>query len=169
MEVRALPFSGSLTFAQPYIFAMPTFLRRFLYLTFLILSGLTALSGYSQTETGQSRQRQEKQLDRRPVQTRSAQTRYQARQSVPPKVYEVLRYVRANRRPPDGYVGGRRFGNYENHLPRRDLSGEEIRYQEWDVNPKVSGRNRGAERLVTGSDGRAWFTQDHYNSFVEVK
>ncbi|WP_266369282.1 ribonuclease domain-containing protein [Tellurirhabdus rosea] len=143
---------------------MPTFLRRFLYLTFLILSGLTALSGYSQTETGQSRQRQEKQLDRRPV-----QTRYQARQSVPPKVYEVLRYVRANRRPPDGYVGGRRFGNYENHLPRRDLSGEEIRYQEWDVNPKVSGRNRGAERLVTGSDGRAWFTQDHYNSFVEVK
>jgi guanyl-specific ribonuclease Sa len=34
---------------------------------------------------------------------------------------------------------------------------------------KAEGRNRGAERLVTGSDGRAWYTGDHYRTFTEVK
>ncbi|GAA4456561.1 hypothetical protein GCM10023189_26020 [Nibrella saemangeumensis] len=106
----------------------------------------------------------------RPNQTRREQSKYQDRQgNIPAKVYEVLRYVRTNNRAPEGYVGGRRFGNFENHLPRLDVSGRRINYQEWDVNPKREGRNRGAERLVTGSDGRAWYTRDHYNSFVEVK
>ncbi|HEY0111219.1 MAG TPA: ribonuclease domain-containing protein, partial [Fibrella sp.] len=80
-----------------------------------------------------------------------------------------LAYVRANNRAMDGYVGGRRFGNFENHLPRSSTDGKPIRYQEWDVNPKIQGRNRGTQRLITGSDGRAWYTNDHYNSFVEVK
>lgn len=87
----------------------------------------------------------------------------------PQKVYDVLAYVRQNGRAMDGYVGGRRFGNFEGHLPRQDLSGRRIDYQEWDVNPKVKGQNRGTERLVTGSDGRAWYTNDHYNTFTEIK
>lgn len=89
--------------------------------------------------------------------------------NIPAKVYTLLAYIRANGRAPEGYVGGRRFGNFENHLPRQNPDGESIRYQEWDVNPKVQGQNRGAERLVTGSDGRAYYTNDHYNSFTEVK
>jgi ribonuclease T1 len=89
--------------------------------------------------------------------------------NIPAKVFEVLAYVRQNKGPMDGYVGGRRFGNFENHLPRQDASGQRIDYQEWDVNPKLKGRNRGTERLITGSDGRAWFTSDHYNTFTEVK
>ncbi|WP_375443306.1 ribonuclease domain-containing protein [uncultured Fibrella sp.] len=88
---------------------------------------------------------------------------------IPQKVYDVLTYVRANKRAMDGYVGGRRFGNFENHLPRSDTGGKPIQYQEWDVNPKVQGRNRGTERLIIGSDNRAWYTNDHYNTFVEVK
>lgn len=88
---------------------------------------------------------------------------------IPKKVYEVLAYIRANDRAPEGYVGGRRFGNYEHNLPEKDNTGRKINYQEWDVNPKQQGRNRGAERLVTGSDGKAWFTANHYNSFVEVR
>ena len=88
---------------------------------------------------------------------------------IPPNVLDVLAYVRANGRPIAGYVGGRRFGNFEHHLPRSDADGRSIQYQEWDVNPRVRGRNRGTERLVTGSDGRAWYTRDHYNSFVEIK
>jgi len=99
---------------------------------------------------------------------KSTGTRAQSGQ-IPQKVYDVLAYVRANKRAMDGYVGGRRFGNFENHLPRSDTDGKPIQYQEWDVNPKVKGRNRGTERLVTGSDGRAWFTNDHYNTFTEVK
>ena len=31
-------------------------------------------------------------------------------------------------------------------LPRRDKRGKSIKYQEWDVNPKIQGKNRGAER-----------------------
>ena len=88
--------------------------------------------------------------------------------TIPAKVYDVLNYVRQNRQPKNGYVGGRRFGNFENHLPRQDVSGRRIDYQEWDVNPKQRGINRGTERLITGSDGRAWFTVDHYNTFTEV-
>jgi ribonuclease T1 len=90
-------------------------------------------------------------------------------QKIPVKVYRVLEHIRANNAPMDGYVGGRRFGNYEKRLPQKDGFNKRINYQEWDVNPKKQGRNRGAERLVTGSDGRAWYTNDHYDTFVEVK
>lgn len=88
---------------------------------------------------------------------------------IPKKVYDVLAYVRANGRAMDGYVGGRRFGNFENHLPRSSTDGKPVNYQEWDVNPKVAGQNRGTERLITGSDNHAWYTNDHYNTFTEVK
>jgi guanyl-specific ribonuclease Sa len=88
---------------------------------------------------------------------------------VPSKVRGVLAHVRQHGRAPDGYVGGRTFGNYENHLPKQDGLGKRICYQEWDVNPKIRGQNRGAERLITGSDNRAYYTRDHYNSFIEIK
>jgi guanyl-specific ribonuclease Sa len=100
---------------------------------------------------------------------RAPAVRTSAQGTIPPKVREVLAYVRKHDRAPAGYVGGRKFGNYENHLPKITPQGQRIQYQEWDVNPKKENQNRGAERLVTGSDGRAWYTRDHYNSFVEVK
>lgn len=99
----------------------------------------------------------------------SSQPRVSSSGNIPQKALDVLAYVRQNKGPMDGYVGGRRFGNFENHLPRQDATGRQIDYQEWDVNPKLKGRNRGTERLITGSDGRAWFTNDHYNTFTEVK
>jgi ribonuclease T1 len=89
--------------------------------------------------------------------------------NVPTKALKVLKYVRENGVAMEGYVGGRKFGNYENLLPKKDASGRKINYQEWDVNPKIQGKNRGAERLVTGSDGKAYYTDDHYGSFVEVR
>ncbi len=89
--------------------------------------------------------------------------------SVPQKVIQVLGFIRAKNKPPIGYEGGRRFGNYEKLLPERDAAGNVINYREWDVNPKTEGKNRGTQRLVTGSDGRAWYTGDHYNSFTEIK
>lgn len=88
---------------------------------------------------------------------------------IPKKVYTVLNYIRQNGTAPAGYVGGRTFQNRERKLPLRDAKNKKIDYQEWDVNPQVRGQNRGAERLVTGSDTRAWYTKDHYQSFVEVK
>ncbi len=88
---------------------------------------------------------------------------------VPTKALKVLKYARENGVAMDGYVGGRRFGNFENLLPKKDASGKRINYQEWDVNPKIQGKNRGTERLITGSDGKAYYTNDHYRSFVKVK
>ncbi|MEA5458611.1 ribonuclease domain-containing protein [Arcicella sp. LKC2W] len=89
--------------------------------------------------------------------------------NAPEKALKVLKYVRENGVAIDGYVGGRKFGNYEGLLPKNDASGKRINYQEWDVNPKVNGKNRGTERLITGSDGKAYYTNDHYRSFVEVR
>lgn len=89
--------------------------------------------------------------------------------NIPQKVYTVLKYIREHNDAPDGYVGGRIFQNREGQLDKKDASGKKIVYQEWDVNPKKRGVNRGAERLVTGSDNRAWYTSDHYKTFQEVK
>lgn len=54
-------------------------------------------------------------------------------------------------------------------LPAADASGKPIIYQEWDVNPKQPGRSRDAERIVTGSDGSAWYTGDHYKTFTRMR
>ncbi len=88
---------------------------------------------------------------------------------IPQKVYDVLNYIRANHRPMEGYVGGRVFTNREKIVPDVGAQGKPIQYQEWDVNPKIQGQNRGTERILTGSDGRAWYTNDHYQTFTEIK
>jgi ribonuclease T1 len=91
-----------------------------------------------------------------------------AQAAIPPYVRETLGYIRQHGYAPPGFVGGRVFGNYEGALPRYNARRKRIEYREWDVRPRAEGLNRGAERLVTGSDGRAWYTADHYRSFAEV-
>ncbi len=44
-----------------------------------------------------------------------------------------------------------------------------ITYKEYDVNPYQKGVNRGAERLVRGSDGRSYYTNDHYETFTLIE
>ena len=65
------------------------------------------------------------------------------------------------------YAGGRTFNNGAqpdgNKLPY--LAGQT--YQEWDIIPCVAGQNRGAERIITSSDGKGYYTNDHYNNFTE--
>jgi ribonuclease T1 len=89
--------------------------------------------------------------------------------NIPEYVVQTLEYVETYQKAPEGFVGGRTFENRERRLPQNGLDGHRIRYREWDVHPKVPGKNRGAERLVTGSDKSAWFTSDHYNSFTQLK
>ena len=88
---------------------------------------------------------------------------------VPAKVGKVLAHIDKNDEAPEGYQGGRNFGNFERLLPRTDKRGRQVRYREWDVNPLRPGVNRGAERLVTGSDGSAYYTADHYDSFTRIR
>ncbi len=90
-------------------------------------------------------------------------------EGVPEKVARVLEYIDKNGKAPQGYVGGRTFGNRERRLPQRDRDGKPIRYREWDVNPKVRGKNRGPQRLLTGSDGSAHYTADHYKTFIKIR
>lgn len=88
---------------------------------------------------------------------------------VPEKAMKVLAYVDKNGEAMDGYEGGRNFGNFEKRLPQNDEKGRRIKYREWDVNPLRPGVNRGAERLVTGSDGSAHYTDDHYDTFKKIR
>jgi len=89
--------------------------------------------------------------------------------AIPAHARETLAYIRQHGYAPPGYIGGRVFGNYEGLLPRYDPRRKRIEYREWDVHPKAEGRTRGAERLVTGNDGRVWYSADHYRSFLEMK
>jgi guanyl-specific ribonuclease Sa len=92
---------------------------------------------------------------------------------VPDKVETVLKHIDEHHAAPNGYEGGREFHNAgrngEESLPKRDAHDRPIKYQEWDVNLKVAGVNRGAERLVTGSDGSAYYTSDHYRTFTKIR
>ena len=88
---------------------------------------------------------------------------------IPAKVYRVLAYIQQNNAPMNGYIGGRNFGNFERRLPQKGSDGRKLKFQEWDVNPKKNGKNRGVERLITASNGQAWFTNDHYATFTEIK
>ena len=81
----------------------------------------------------------------------------------------VLEYVDKNGEAMSGYEGGRTFGNFEKRLPQTDDKGRRVKYREWDVNPLRPGVNRGAERLVTGSDGSAHYTDDHYSTFKKIR
>ncbi|MEU4342576.1 ribonuclease domain-containing protein [Nocardia sp. NPDC023852] len=92
---------------------------------------------------------------------------------VPDRAYTTLREIDAGRWPDSanspGTKGGERWMNRGGDLPASDASGKPITYQEWDVNPKQPGRSRDAERIVTGSDGSAWYTGDHYKSFTRMR
>lgn len=89
---------------------------------------------------------------------------------IPSYVLQVLDHIQKNNSSPKGYVGGRRFENREKLLPINDhATGKKIQYREWDVHPKHKGKNRGAERLVTGSNGFAYYTSDHYKTFLKIK
>ena len=87
----------------------------------------------------------------------------------PQNAYDVLARVDDKKAPFPGYKGGRPFANDGRQgttiLPR----GNGETYQEWDVHPNIKGVDRGGERLVTGSDGSAWYTNDHYESFFRIR
>ncbi len=89
------------------------------------------------------------------------------------KALYVLSVVDSTGSAPAGYVGGRQFMNDTRGgtttLPRQDTSGRVITYHEYDVNPHVSGVNRGPQRLVIGSDGSAWTTADHYVTWDRLR
>lgn len=93
--------------------------------------------------------------------------------SIPRYARDVADEVQATGRAPRGYKGSEVFANDgragSEILPRIDASGKPIEYQAWDVRPYSKGVNRGAERVVTGSDGSVYYTSDHYQTFTRIR
>jgi len=87
-----------------------------------------------------------------------------ADRTAPTKAYDLLSQLRKRDGAPlPGYVGGREFQNRERRLPRG-------RYREYDVNPKLPGKSRDAERLVIEQrTGKAYYTGDHYRTFIPLE
>jgi guanyl-specific ribonuclease Sa len=95
-----------------------------------------------------------------------------ANTDVPQRAWATLARIDAGTWPPDdgsGTDGGTQWYDRDGTLPRTDAGGNQIRYQEWDVNERVPGHHRDAERIVTGSDGSAWYTADHYQTFTRMR
>ncbi|NDZ95022.1 hypothetical protein G3I13_07520 [Streptomyces sp. SID6673] len=103
----------------------------------------------------------------------SGQSSSAAPGAVPAHVLHTLALIDAGTWPEaadaPGTRGGDIFRNSEGNLPETDGRGRQITYREWDVNPKQPGQSRDAERIVTGSDGSAWYTADHYRTFVKIR
>ncbi len=65
------------------------------------------------------------------------------------------------------YIGGDVFENKIGDLPNVDSEGAQVIYHEYDRYPYTPGDPRGAERIVIGTDGTRYFTDDHYKTFTK--
>ena len=63
---------------------------------------------------------------------------------------------------PGKSIGGDFFGNYEGSLPEQ----KGRTWKECDID--TNGGHRGAKRIVFSSDGLIYYTQDHYDTFVQL-
>jgi RHS repeat-associated protein len=92
----------------------------------------------------------------------------------PQRVRDTLTRIKQNNGlSPSGYKGGRTFKNDGRGggqtLPKTDSSGRPVTYKEYDVNLHTPGVNRGGERIVRGSDGSSYYTNDHYKTFTKIE
>jgi ribonuclease T1 len=81
---------------------------------------------------------------------------------VPNYAINTLIYIRNYGTGQTGFVWGRYFSNYQKVLPKW------VAYTEWDVKKYKKWVNRGPERLVT-SIQHAYYTSDHYKTFVQIQ
>ncbi len=137
----------------------------FIFLLFALACGQRETANFEKKQSTENQSAHQKSDTEKPTKPASGK-----KSSVAPDyVFEVLEIVKSTGEAPEGYVGGRNFQNREKNLPQKNGSGKKIFYREWDVFPKTKGKNRGAERLVTGDDGSAWYTKNHYKSFVRIE
>lgn len=61
---------------------------------------------------------------------------------------------------PGKSIGGDRFGNYEGILP-------DGKYKECDIDTR-GRKSRGAKRIVFDDKGNIYYTDDHYESFIQL-
>ncbi|MFJ8208240.1 ribonuclease domain-containing protein [Streptomyces sp. NPDC096033] len=101
-----------------------------------------------------------------------AQPATSLRAAVPDRAWETLKLIDAGEWPPDdgsGTLGGATWPNRDAALPSTDSAGAPIDYRQWDVNRKQPGKARDAERIVTGSNGTAWYSADNGRTFEQMR
>ena len=81
---------------------------------------------------------------------------------------QILSQIRANQDQPLNGYSTKPFMNREGILDLTDTNGNTITYIEHDVFPHNPPNSRGAERIILGSDGRAYYTGDHYQTFQQI-
>lgn len=98
---------------------------------------------------------------------------------IPKNVRDTLEQIDAGKWPgaanAPGTKGGGKFDNdppepgQPRPLPTTEPSGKPIIYSEWDANPRDPELKRDEERIITGTDGSAWYTTDHYHTFHRIR
>lgn len=83
--------------------------------------------------------------------------------NLPPEVRQTLALIRQG--GPFPYArDGTEFHNREKRLPPKPPA----YYREYTV-PTPGARDRGARRIVMGAQGEAYYTADHYRSFMRIR
>ncbi len=68
---------------------------------------------------------------------------------------------------PKPFENSGRNGAYK--LPEFDSQGNAIRYTEWGTVQSIDNPKWGGERIVTGSDGSAYYTPTHYQTYIVME
>jgi guanyl-specific ribonuclease Sa len=121
-----------------------------------VVAGAGAVGGYALAEENNTEESKDEQSN-----------------PIPQRAKDVAGYAEQhNGSPPPGYKGGKTFENDGREgaevLPKTDSEGEPITYKEYDVNPYTKG-NRGEERVVIGSNGSQYYSDNHYKKFTRIK
>lgn len=69
-----------------------------------------------------------------------------------------------------GYVGNKPWANDgredSKELDKTTPDDKSIDYWEYDIHPKQKNVDRGKQRILRGSDGRWWYTPDHFRENI---
>jgi len=84
------------------------------------------------------------------------------------KIINIVNQIKANNgSPPKGYKGGKK---YKNEPKEGDQKLPECNnYKEYDINPRIKGKNRGCERIIIENDDSVWYINNHYHTFIQIK
>ena len=85
------------------------------------------------------------------------------------RAQKVIESLQATGRPPLGVKGGQPYYNGNRKLDTVTRLRQKISYREYDVFPNVRESNRGSVRVVVGSDGSIYYTNNHYRKFIRLK
>ena len=97
--------------------------------------------------------------------------------TLPTYADETLQFLKGNNFTvsKQGYSGGRIYKNdtvkfpLGQKLPDSTSTQQPIIYKEWDVSPNIQGVSRSSERIVSGSNGSIYYTNDHYITFIKLQ